>query len=135
MQTMPATPIVCFGCGQTGHMKRECPHGGTYTGRGGARPAGPGRGRGGYQSRGGYNQSRGMDRGRMTCFKCLNKFHSVHECTVSDNKIETVHQKNLEIILTARGMPAVNSTQEDYRGPAAANFMAGNSDMQAALRI
>ncbi|MCP3667200.1 MAG: hypothetical protein GY696_32690 [Gammaproteobacteria bacterium] len=45
---------------------------------------------------------------------------------------EAVRQKNLENILTARGMPAVNSTQEDYRGPAA-NYMAGMSDLQTAF--
>ncbi|MCP3668469.1 MAG: hypothetical protein GY696_39295 [Gammaproteobacteria bacterium] len=81
---MPATPIVCHGCGQTGHMKRDCFNVGAYNRRG----------RGGYQSRGGYNQSRGLDRSRMTCFKCLSKGHSVHECTVSDKQRSASSQRN-----------------------------------------
>ena len=58
----------------------------------------------------------------------------MHECTVPDNKAEAVRQKNLENILTARGMPgaAVNSAQEEYRGPAA-DYMARMSDMQTAF--
>ncbi|MCP3668604.1 MAG: hypothetical protein GY696_40005 [Gammaproteobacteria bacterium] len=60
----------------------------------------------------------------MTCIKCLNRCHGVHECTVPDNKN----------ILTARGMPgaAVNSAQEEYHGPAA-DYMARMSDMQTAF--
>ncbi|MCP3667554.1 MAG: hypothetical protein GY696_34520, partial [Gammaproteobacteria bacterium] len=76
VQTMPAAPFLCHTCCQSGHFKRECPNGGASSGRGGARLAGPGRGRGGYQLRGSYNQSRGMDRSRMTCYKCLSKGHT-----------------------------------------------------------
>ncbi|MCP3664650.1 MAG: hypothetical protein GY696_19530 [Gammaproteobacteria bacterium] len=81
VQTMPAAPFLCHTCGHSGHFKQECPNGGASSGCGGARPAGPGPGRGIYQSRGSYNQCRGMDRSRMTCYKCLSKGHSVHECT------------------------------------------------------
>ena len=69
----------------------------------------------------------------MTCFKCLSKGHYVQECTVSDKQAETVRQRNLEGTLAARGAPAVNATSEDHRGPAAVNFLAGMSDMQAAF--
>ncbi|MCP3665514.1 MAG: hypothetical protein GY696_23960 [Gammaproteobacteria bacterium] len=58
----------------------------------------------------------------------------MHECTVSDNKAEAVRQRNLENILTARGMPgaAVNSALEEYRGPAV-DYMTRMSDMQTAF--
>ncbi|MCP3664944.1 MAG: hypothetical protein GY696_21010 [Gammaproteobacteria bacterium] len=113
---MPATPIVCFECGQTGHIKRDCPHGGVYNRRGGAFPAGPGRGRGGYQSR-------GMDRGKMTCFKCLNKGQSVHECTVHSARQQgrggaseksgghTDRQRNASSQLYSGGLPRASSSQ------------------------
>ncbi|MCP3662276.1 MAG: hypothetical protein GY696_07235 [Gammaproteobacteria bacterium] len=60
----------------------------------------------------------------------------MHECTVPDNKAEAVRQKNLENILTARGMPgpAVNSAQEEYLGPATV-YMARMSDMQTACEL
>ncbi|MCP3668343.1 MAG: hypothetical protein GY696_38640 [Gammaproteobacteria bacterium] len=45
----------------------------------------------------------------MTCYKCLSKGHTVHECTVSDQQAEAMQQKNLEGILAARGAPAVNA--------------------------
>ncbi|MCP3664104.1 MAG: hypothetical protein GY696_16710 [Gammaproteobacteria bacterium] len=64
----------------------------------------------------------------MTCYKCLSKDH---ECTVSDQQAELMRQKNLDGILAARGAPAVNAVLEEHHGPAATNFMAGMSDMQA----
>ena len=47
---------------------------------------------------------------------------------------EAVRQRNLENILTARGMPgaAVNSAQEEYRRPAV-DYMTRMSDMQTAF--
>ena len=51
----------------------------------------------------------------MTCFKCLSKGHTVHECTISDKQVP---QRNLEGILAARGAPAVNATLGEHRGPA-----------------
>ncbi|MCP3666012.1 MAG: hypothetical protein GY696_26535 [Gammaproteobacteria bacterium] len=44
-----------------------------------------------------------------------------------------MRQKNLEGILVARGAPAVSAVSEEHRGPAASNFMAGMTDMQAAF--
>ncbi|MCP3666013.1 MAG: hypothetical protein GY696_26540 [Gammaproteobacteria bacterium] len=29
---MPAAPLVCHTCGQSGHFKSECPYGGAYSG-------------------------------------------------------------------------------------------------------
>ncbi|MCP3665513.1 MAG: hypothetical protein GY696_23955 [Gammaproteobacteria bacterium] len=31
---MPTAPMTCLGCGQAGHMKRECPLGGAYNAQG-----------------------------------------------------------------------------------------------------
>ena len=58
----------------------------------------------------------------------------MQECTDPDNKAEAVRQRNLENILTARGMPgaAVNSAQEEYRRPAV-DYMTRMSDMQTAF--
>ncbi len=69
----------------------------------------------------------------MTCYKCLSKGHAVHECTVSDQQAEAMRQKSLEGILAARGALAVSAVSEEHYGPAAGNFMAGVTDMQAAF--
>ncbi|MCP3668480.1 MAG: hypothetical protein GY696_39355 [Gammaproteobacteria bacterium] len=42
-------------------------------------------------------------------------------------------QKNLEGIMAARGAPAVSAVSDEHYGPAAGNFMAGITDMQAAF--
>ena len=42
-------------------------------------------------------------------------------------------QKNLEGIMATRGAPAVSAVSEEHYGPAAGNFMAGITDMQAAF--
>ncbi|MCP3663634.1 MAG: hypothetical protein GY696_14285 [Gammaproteobacteria bacterium] len=52
---------------------------------------------------------------------------------MSDKQAEMMRQRNLEGILAARGAPAVNATSEEHQGPAAANCMAGMSDMQYAI--
>ena len=69
----------------------------------------------------------------MTCYKCLSRGHTVPECTVPDQQVEAMRQKNLEGILAARGAPAVSAVSEEHHGPAAGNFMAGMTDMQAAF--
>ena len=69
----------------------------------------------------------------MTCYKCLSKGHTVHECTASDQQAEAMRQKNLEGIMAARGAPAVSAVSGEHYGPAAGNFMAGVTDMQAAF--
>ncbi|MCP3661914.1 MAG: hypothetical protein GY696_05355 [Gammaproteobacteria bacterium] len=68
---------------------------------------------------------------KVTCFKCLNKGHCVHECTVPDTKAEALRQRNLEKLLSARGLPgaAVNSAHEEYCGPAV-DYMTKMSEMQ-----
>ena len=69
----------------------------------------------------------------MTCYKCLSKSHSVHECTVPDQQVDAMRQKNLEGILAARGALTVSAVLEEHYGPAAGNFMAGMTDMQEAF--
>ncbi len=69
----------------------------------------------------------------MTCYKCLSKGHTVHECTVPDQQVDAMRQKNLQGILAARGAQAVSTVLEEHYEPAAGNFMAGMPDMQAAF--
>ena len=88
IRTMPAVPLTCYSCSQPGHMKQDCPQGGSYGTRGGAAPATIGRGRGGYPPSAAYQPPRKNDRSRLTCFKCLNKGHTVQECHIPDNKLE-----------------------------------------------
>ena len=96
-------------------MKQECPLGGAFGTRSGAALATTGRGRGGYPPRAANSPQR-------TCFKCLNKGHSVRECQIPDNKLEAIRQRNVAK-LTNIGRPpgaAVYSVQEEeYGGPAA----------------
>ena len=122
IQTMPATTLSCYSCGRQGHMKRECPLGGSYGTRGRAAPATMGRGRGGYPPRAAHQPPRNFERSRLTCFKCLNKGHSVRECQILDNKLEAIRQRNLAKLTNTGGPPgeAVHSVQEEeYSGPAA----------------
>ncbi|MCP3663090.1 MAG: hypothetical protein GY696_11435 [Gammaproteobacteria bacterium] len=69
----------------------------------------------------------------MTCYKCLSKGHTVHECTVPDQQVDAMRQKNLKGILAARAAPAVRTVLEEKRGPASGNFMAGMTGMQVAF--
>ncbi|MCP3661144.1 MAG: hypothetical protein GY696_01405 [Gammaproteobacteria bacterium] len=71
---------------------------------------------------GGVQAFRFENKSQLTCFKCLNKGHSVRECQIADNKLEAVRQLNLARLTSAEGPPggAVCSVQEgEYSGPAA----------------
>ncbi len=69
----------------------------------------------------------------MVCYRCLDKGHTVHWCTVTDQQVEAMRQENLKGIMAARGAPAVSAVAEGHYGPAAGNFMGGIADMQAAF--
>ena len=69
----------------------------------------------------------------MVCYRCLGKGHTVHRCTVTDQQAEAMRHENLKGIRDARGPPAVRAVSGGHYGPAAGNFMAGVSDMQAAF--
>ncbi len=109
VQAMPAATFLCHTCGQAGHFARECPHGSATNGCGGARPAGPSCGRGGYQPRGGYSQYQGGDKSRMVYYHCLGKGHTVHGRTKTDQQAEAMQQENLKGIMAARGALAVTA--------------------------
>ncbi|MCP3667197.1 MAG: hypothetical protein GY696_32675 [Gammaproteobacteria bacterium] len=69
----------------------------------------------------------------MVCYRCLSKGLTVHECTVANQQAEAMRQENLKGIMAARGAPAFSAVSEEHYGPAAGNFMAGVTDMQAAF--
>ena len=51
IQAMPGAPVTCYGCGQQGNIKRECPLRGAYNARGRAAQASMGQGRNAYPPR------------------------------------------------------------------------------------